>query len=288
MTNKKMNWLKSPRQCRLLLNCAVSAGVMLISLTAGAATIREIVNSNAKLCKQFVGVLKAAGVPNMTNSQLCKFHFDHLPAAMTKGFTFPQWTKLAVADPLVMYKRMVLANWPSNVDLGAAPHAFFATLKGIYEAYELLQKASRGKAIHFYTAMVPARPWSGLLSNESDALKRLPAEFHLVRMDVDFCQNNNFRFLDQSYAVSYRSGLRDPIDASDLSGGIIALWHGSLLKIYTGPTLWKPPGPGPLSIDAIASNLYWQPSVGYSNLWKQPIRAGFSGGPNVCWYSIEK
>lgn len=273
----------------MLIRGIALLGAMSWSLAAGVVTIREVVNSNPQLCHQFVDILKTAGVPQMTDAQLCKFHFDQLPASVTKGFTFPQWTELKVTDPLKMYKQMVLANWPSNIALGAPPEAFFAGFQGWYQTYKLFQQAVHEHAVDFYAATVPAHLWSGLDSNQSVALKQLPSEFHFVRMDVDFCHNRGFRFLGQSYAASYRPGLSNPIDANELADGLIALWNGSLFKINTGPTLWsKVSGPDPQSIDAIVSVAYWQPSVEYSSLWKRPIRAGFSSGRTVCAYSVEK
>lgn len=273
---------------RWLARGIVLMGAMAWSLAAGAVTIREVVNSSPALCKQFVGILKAADVPHMTDAQLCKFHFDQLPPSVTKGFTFPHWKKLKVSDPLEMYKQMVLANWPSNIELGAPPQAFFAGFKGMYKTYELLRQAAHEQAIRFYTATVPARSWSGLGSSQSDALKQLPAEFHFVRMYVDFCHNKDFRFLGQDYAASYRPGLKEPVDAADLDGGVIALWHGGVWQISAGPTLWSRPLDNfPLSIDFSVSYIDWHPS-GYSNPSQQPIRAGFSHGPTVCSYSITK
>lgn len=258
------------------------------STAAGAGTIREIVNSNPQLCHQIVDILKTAGVPSMTDAQLCKFHFDQLPASMTKGFAFPQWTELNAADPLETYKQMVLANWPTNQALGAPPQAFFRLLRGVYQNYEVLRRATDEHAIHFYTATVPARPWSGVSSEQSHMLKQLPANFHFVKMELDFCHNKSFDF-GPVYAVSYRPDLKQPVDAVDLDNGVITLWHGSMLQIGTGTTQWfRLSNAYPLSIDVSVNLITWHSSTEYSNVFKQPIRAGFSYGPTVCAYSITK
>ncbi|HET7563320.1 MAG TPA: hypothetical protein VFJ87_13160 [Rhodanobacteraceae bacterium] len=265
----------------------VCACLLLFSASGGAGTIRQVVDSKPALCKQFVAILEAANVRNMTDAQLCKFHFDQLPASITKGITFPRWTRLKVGDPLAMYKKMVLANWRADWAQSATPQQFFVNyVEGLYQAYQLIVRASHERAVDFYTAMLPASEWSGDVG-QPQAVKRLPESFHLVQMRIDFCRDQKLRS-GLYYAVSYQPDLTNPFDAVGLEGSTIALWRGNLLLIDAGPTWWSGHNEaGPSSVDARVNLASWYPA-GYSNVYQQPFRAGFDPGPTVCWYSIEK
>jgi uncharacterized membrane protein YidH (DUF202 family) len=80
------------------------------SACVGAATIQTVVNDKPPMCAQLQKMIEAAGVPQMTDAQLCDFRFARLPRSMTFGFTFPHWQEIAVADAPSMYLRMLVAN----------------------------------------------------------------------------------------------------------------------------------------------------------------------------------
>lgn len=267
--------------------CFVLVGAMACSFGAGAVSIRQVVNSNPTLCHQFVDILKAADVPHMTDTQLCKFRFDQLPVSLTKDFTFPHWKELKVSDPLQMYKRMVLANWRGNWAKSATAKQFFGNyIQALYQGYQVVEQAANKQAVKFYTTMLPAPQWSGD-SGQPEAIKRLPKNFYLVQMRINFCRDRQLRFGDY-YAVSRHADLKESFDADALGATSIALWNGHLLLIDVGPTLWldRPKASLP-SINPTINLGAWYPS-GYSNVYQQPFRAGFSPGPTICSYSVQK
>lgn len=93
----------------LALFCATSA--------AAATTIKTKVNEDPEMCSQFLEMIKAAGIPEMSNAQLCDFRFEQLPPAKTRHFSTVHWRPLEVKDPAAMYFRMRMANVagpPSN------------------------------------------------------------------------------------------------------------------------------------------------------------------------------
>ena len=71
---------------------------------------KTIVNSDHAACASLLAMVKAAGVPDMSDEQLCDFRFARLPASQTKGFAFPTWTEMPVADPAAMYFKLLDAN----------------------------------------------------------------------------------------------------------------------------------------------------------------------------------
>ena len=93
----------------LVLFCATPAGA--------GATIRTKADGDPVLCGQFLEMINAAGIPEMSDAQLCDFRFDRLLPAKTKHFTTVHWNPLEVKDPVAMYHRMRMANvsgLPSN------------------------------------------------------------------------------------------------------------------------------------------------------------------------------
>lgn len=278
------------RHRKLLARGIVLVTAMSWSLTAGAATIREVVNSSPQLCHQFESVLKTAGVPNMTDAQLCKFQFDQLPASMTTGFAFPQWTKLQVSDPLEMYKRMVLANWRTDWAKSVPPQDFFGNyIEGQYESYKAVVQASDADAVTFYTAILPAREWSGVNGVHSNIVKFLPKHFYMVQMRLSLCTDKASQNVTGNvYAASYQPNMEKPVDASSLSGYLI-LWRDSLFLIHVGGQWIDQPVMSRPTFGAEVTVLQWHPSSKHSKMYRpQPYRAGFSAGPTVCSYSIDR
>ncbi|WEN14718.1 hypothetical protein PY254_16015 [Rhodanobacter sp. AS-Z3] len=88
----------------------VAAMALLCTTAAGAATIKTIVANSPLLCRQFLTMVKVAGVPKMGDKQLCDFRFERLLSSKTKHFTTIDWKPLEVKDPLAMYRHMRMAN----------------------------------------------------------------------------------------------------------------------------------------------------------------------------------
>jgi hypothetical protein len=78
--------------------------------TGAAVSIKTVVNSDPAACGSLLAMVKAAGVLNMSDEQLCDFRFARLPPSQTKGFAFPTWTVLSVDDAPAMYFRLLHAN----------------------------------------------------------------------------------------------------------------------------------------------------------------------------------
>jgi len=100
--------------CKAASRMWTRIGVALVALMAsacvGAVTIKTELNAKPAMCAQLLHAIKAAGIPQMTDAQLCDFRFANLPPSKTEGFTFPHWLPLAVADPPAMFVRMIKAN----------------------------------------------------------------------------------------------------------------------------------------------------------------------------------
>jgi hypothetical protein len=78
--------------------------------TGAAVSIKTVVNSDPAACGSLLAMVKAAGVLNMSDEQLCDFRFARLPPSQTKGFAFPTWTVLPVDDPPAMYFKLLNVN----------------------------------------------------------------------------------------------------------------------------------------------------------------------------------
>lgn len=274
---------------RLLAQSALLIGTMVWSLEAGAVTIREVLNSSPKLCDQFVSILKTAGVPYMTDTQLCQFQFDQLPASTTKEFTFPRWTKLSVSDPAEMFKRIVLARWSVSWANSATPEQFFGNyIQGLNQSYQLVLRAANERALNFYEAALPAHEWSGVDTSHLETLKFLPKNFYLVQMQANTCSDKTLRHLpNPDYAVSYQPDMKESFDSASLGDSEIALWHGILLLIHVDKWWSDQSERHPQSVNAAINWAVWYPP-GYSNVNTQTFRAGFDPGRTICSYSIEK
>ncbi|MDE2154593.1 MAG: hypothetical protein KGJ32_01675 [Xanthomonadaceae bacterium] len=97
---------------RWLCQMVVAIVAMGLSGLAGAAgtTIKAIVGRDSLACQQFLAMVKAAGIPDMSDAQLCDFRFARLPVFKANHFTAIDWRPLEVKDPLEMYRHMRMAN----------------------------------------------------------------------------------------------------------------------------------------------------------------------------------
>jgi hypothetical protein len=101
--------LKTTQHGRAQVLLAVMA-LACTGTTGAAVSIKTVVNSDPAACGSLLAMVKAAGVLNMSDEQLCDFRFARLPSSQTKGFAFPTWTVLPVDDPPAMYFRLLHAN----------------------------------------------------------------------------------------------------------------------------------------------------------------------------------
>lgn len=97
----------SPRLRRIL----VAMAALTLSSGAGAVTtIDTIVNGDHLACRQFLAMVKMAGIPEMSDAQLCDFRFARLPPSKLEHFTALHWEPLEVTDPVALYQRMRMDN----------------------------------------------------------------------------------------------------------------------------------------------------------------------------------
>lgn len=124
----------------------VLALALALSTSAGAVTtIKTSVYNDPLLCKQFFGMVKAAGIPEMSDAQLCDFRFARLPPSIAKRFTAIDWKPLKVKDPVAMYRSMRMANLSRPAGRAGPPWP------------HLMKAAAEAAADHnlgFYTAKV--------------------------------------------------------------------------------------------------------------------------------------
>jgi hypothetical protein len=244
------------------------------SLAAGAVTITRSVNRSPELCRQFLAMIKAAGVPHMTDAQLCALSFAKLPASKTAGFTFPEWKVLPVANPPRMYFKMYLANWP--------PHGRARLPMGLDGAIATIEHAVQRHDVAFYTVTLPTSLW---FSPSLTAAQRkvMPPSLTFVKMQIPDCSRANLAGT-RYYAFFTKPNLSASIPQMSLyNGSEIALWkdlHGREwpVGIYVSP-LWLVNQGKPgivVSVDSMA----WQPKSWFSD-------TGLAGS-TACAYNIEK
>lgn len=197
----------------------VAAATLLFTGLAGAATtIKVDFNSDPATCGALLAMVKAAGVLNMSNEQLCDFRLARLPPSQTKGFAFPTWTAMSVADPAAMHFRLLNANLaPDKVSTYGYPWP------------DLISGAKQAAADHNLVFHKAALQLEG---------KGAPLTF--VQMDIKRCsklpymKHVGFPY----YAVFDQPDLKKP-DAVKMGGGTqgteIALWKG---RIPVEITIW--------------------------------------------------
>lgn len=247
-----------------------------LSTSAGAVTITQSVNRNPELCKQFLAMVKAAGVPHMTDAQLCSFSFAKLPASETKGFAFPKWTTLPVANAESMYRKMALANraaYPKYPDLPKGSSVVFAQIGA---------EAKRHN-VTFYTATLPTSLWSSASYLTATQRKAMPPSLTFVKMWIPGCSKTSL-VEGRSYAFFTKQDLSSSIpQLSFYDYSEFALWNGShhrywTVALYVSP-LWLV-NQGRPGIDVTVNSVAWQPKSWFSV-------AGLAGS-TACSYSITK
>lgn len=266
------------RHQRLLMHGIVLMLAMSWSLTAGAVTITRSVNRNPELCRQFLAMVKVAGVPHMTDAQLCDFSFAKLPASKTAGFTFPTWKELPVANTQDMYIKMVLANraaYPKGPRLTRNFDSVLASLRNEIQHHN----------VTFYTTTLPISLWSSAPSLNTAQRKAMPPSLTLVEMRVPDCSRSSTNFVGgRSYAFFIKPELTASIPQLSLYDGTeIAVWkdrHGEEWPVSIEVSYFWWPNQGRLGIYASVVSMAWQPKSWFSV-------AGLAGS-TACGYHIDK
>ena len=270
------------RHQALLARGIVLVGAMAWSLGAGAVTITRSVNRSPELCRQFLTMIKAAGVPYMTDSKLCDLSFAKVPASKSFGFTFPIWKVLPVADAKEMYVKMVLANraaYPKGPRLTRNFDSVLASLRNEIKHHN----------VTFYTTTLPITLWSSAPSLKPAQRKAMPPSLTLVEMRIPDCSRSRTNFVGgRSYAFFTKPDLTASIPQLSLyDGSEIALWkdpHGKEWPVAIEvPPYWFPGTPAlkiPTGIFASVDSMAWQPKSWFSV-------AGLAGS-TACNYHIGK
>jgi hypothetical protein len=236
---------------------------LLCTTSVGAATIKTVVNADPPMCAQLLQMVKDARVPEMTDAQLCDFRFSRLPTSMTRGFTFPRWQEMAVADGSAMYLRMIAANRP--------PHSV-ATLPNYVLAKNAAEQAVRDKNLAFYTATVAV---SGLALDKTTMVSRPvnTRDLTFVSMELRRCSKLQDVLPSPFYAFFEHSDLRTPISTSVyMAGDQIAEWKGKILVRLNVSYHWVKIGTALPEIVVDLENL-WMSSGG-----GRRFDAGLTGG----------
>lgn len=138
--------MRLERGNRGLQQALVAIAFLTLSGLAGArTTIKTIAAHDPLACRQFLDMVKAAGIPEMSDAQLCDFRFERLPPSIAKHFTAIDWKPLEVKDPVAMYRRMWVTNKinDGHNNMHFAPD-FLAAARG----------AAADHNLGFYTAQV--------------------------------------------------------------------------------------------------------------------------------------
>lgn len=218
------------REGQRLGRAAVVIAAMAFSGVVGATTIQTVVAYDPVACSQFLNMVKMAGVPDMSDAQLCDFRFERLPPAITKHFVAIAWKPLVVEDPVAMYRRM----WQAHEIKGDA--------NNLHPGPDLIRAAQQAAADHnlgFYTAQVQLQGKGPMIT--------------VVKMDVmrsctippSYMMPIGLPF----YALYKSSSLQEPlaIDPPPDDGEQMMLWKGKALRV---PVLmnvdmyWLPPSIG--------------------------------------------
>lgn len=137
--------------CRILV---VVTALAFSGAVGAGTTIKTVVAYDHLACRQFLNMVKTAGIPEMSDAQLCDFRFERLSPSIAKHFTAIEWKPLEVKDPVAMYHRMWVANetkdGTENIHfapdyLGAAREAAADHNLGFYTAQVQLQ--GKGPAV---------------------------------------------------------------------------------------------------------------------------------------------
>lgn len=261
----------------LATKARVRFGVIALSLlcttSIGAATVKTVVNADPPMCAQLLNMVRDAGIPEMTDAQLCDFRFSGMPTSMTQGFIFPHWRKIAVADAdaPAMYLRMITAN--------RSPHSK-ARRPDYALAQNAAQQAVNDKNLVFYTGTVPV---SGLMLEKNMMLSKPVSTRNLtfVSMALRRCSKLQDVLPSPFFAVFEKPDLMSPVPvAIDMSGKEIALWKGAPVLLYVSYR-WEAIPPLPTGINVRLDNLWWSEGA------KGRLDAAITGGTH-CSFTIDK
>ncbi|WP_153242655.1 hypothetical protein [Frateuria defendens] len=251
----------------------VAVAAWLCTASAGAVTIKTVVNADSSMCGQLLKMVEVAGVPQMTDEQLCDFRFARLPPSMTEGFTFPQWKELAVADAPGMYVQMITAN--------RAPHAPYG-LPDLSSRREAVNQAMHEHNLAFYKTILPVSEFKFdyKTSSVTTVSKR---DLTFVSMDIRHCSKLPYKDLIAFpfYAAFAGTDLKNPVPTdSIMSGDQMAWWRGNRLVRINVSYHWVTIGSRPPGIVVDLENLWWHPE-------ERKLDAAITGGTH-CSFSIDK
>lgn len=228
-----------------------------------ATTITTDVNHNRQMCGDFLKMVKRAGVPQMSDDQLCNFRFTRISPSKTAGFTFPAWKKVEMADPSSTYLMMMSAN--------RGEHSVARQPVNLSDQIKAAADASRDKNLAFYTG--------------SMAFDGRPISF--LYMDTLRCSKKSY--MATYPPIEYRAAFEDvdlkkPIPSEFGGDGELAMWnktHPVVLRSFDG---WVKALPGDRP-----SNVVQVDNIMLGN-WPQVDRwqgISFNGG-TICSFTIEK
>lgn len=253
---------------------AVGLCTLLCAAGAGAATITTVVNSDPAMCARLLEMIKAARIPEMTDRQLCEFDFSQLPPTVTKGFTFPHWRRLDVADGPALYVKMLHAN--------RAPGSV-ATEPNYAKERQHAEEATRLGVLAFYTTQIPI---SAVTLNASYSPPTAGSDrWTILSMRQTQCPSPVDRWMVGrygDYSIFEGPEMATPVPINVAAGGSqLAMWNGKLVQLYVAAT-WLKLGSGPPSTFVALDNFWWSLRMGGTK-----SGTGMWGGTH-CSFSIDK
>lgn len=255
----KMSLTPFPR-CRRPL-CVLLT--LLATELVGATTIKTEVNSNPKMCSEFLKMVKEAGVPQMTDDQLCNFRFTKLSPSKTTEFTFPNWQKTAVANPSSMYLMMMKANRGEH-SAASPPFHLSDQLKAVTDA-------SFDKNLAFYVG--------------SMTFEGRPISF--MYMDILRCSRKPYmaNYPPIKYRTAYEGAdLKKPIPSEFGGSGELAIWKNKNPVILNSFDRWVTSLPGERPFNIVEVENIMLGNWPHADRWRG---ASFDGG-TICSFRIEK
>jgi hypothetical protein len=222
-------------RARFLRSLGWSALITVSTATAGTVTLRTVDESDKDACEALRNMVVAADMAHMTDEELCDFRFSRLPPAKTIGFTFPDWKRLSVADPVETFRKAIVDDMrPGKKKLGYATSAML----------ESVSINSGAGNLSFYTSEVK-------ISGEG-------SDTTLLLADISSCRNgdvNNEMGAPAVFAFRDRERTsQEPMSPSSWAtgGAQVALWKGNIPIRLTNSTSWTKRMPRPGSILSVS------------------------------------
>ncbi|GGA41133.1 hypothetical protein GCM10010981_32920 [Dyella nitratireducens] len=215
------------------------------------------------MCGEFLQMVKEAGVPQMTDDQLCNFRFTKLPPSKTKEFTFPDWKKVAVADPSSTYLTMMKAN--------RGEHSVANLPLNLSDQIKAVADASSDKNLAFYT---------GSMTFEGRAIS-------FMYMDTLRCSKKPYmaNYPPIKYRAAYEGAdLKKTIPSEFGGSGELAIWKNTNPVILDSFDRWVAALPGDRPVDIVAVENIALGNWPHLDRWQG---ASFAGG-TICSFRIEK